>query len=70
LQSFEQERKKPYITSVERIGRAEGRKEVAYRMLAANFTLKQICELTGLSEAEVRQLQQSQSAPESDSAES
>jgi predicted transposase/invertase (TIGR01784 family) len=65
LRTYEEERQMPYITSVEQIGydrgEAEGkekeRKSIALNMLQRNLDLQTIAEITGLTIAQIQDLQ-------------
>jgi hypothetical protein len=65
LEHYEQERKMPYITSIEQMvreeereeGREEERRAIALNMLRDNLPLEQISRLTGLTIAQLQQLQ-------------
>ena len=68
LKVYEEERKMPYITSVEQIGYDRGVKEanqrllerersIALNMLRKNLDLETIAEVTGLTIAQLQQLQ-------------
>ena len=57
LTKYEEETKMPYVTTAERIGREEGRKETARNLLQLGvLTEDQIAQVTELSIEEVRQL--------------
>jgi predicted transposase/invertase (TIGR01784 family) len=61
----EEERQMPYITSVEQIGydrgkvegKVEERKSIALNMLQRNLDLQTIAEITGLTIAQIQDLQ-------------
>ena len=68
LKVYEEERKMPYITSVEQIGYDRGVEEanqrllerersIALNMLRKNLDLETIAEVTGLTIAQLQQLQ-------------
>ena len=61
LKQFEQERQMPYVTSIEQMGIEKGRQEtqseIALNMLKDNLPLEQIARLTGLTIAQLQQLQ-------------
>jgi hypothetical protein len=73
LAQYEQEQKMPYVTSIERMGREEGREEgrkegrkegreeerqaIARNLLRKNLPLEMIAEVTGLTIAQLQQLQ-------------
>jgi predicted transposase/invertase (TIGR01784 family) len=68
LEQYEQERHMPYVTSIEQLARAEAKEEerlatqktIALNMLQDNLPLEQISRLTGLTIAQLQQLQSSQ----------
>ena len=61
LKAYEEDRKMPYITSVERIGydrgKVEERESIALNMLQDNLPLETIARFTGLTIAQLQQLQ-------------
>ena len=65
LKAYEEDRKMPYITSVERIGydrgKVEGQEEkaiaIALNMLQDNLPLESIARFTGLTIAQLQRLQ-------------
>ena len=57
LTKYEEEIKMPYVTTAERIGREEGRKETARNLLLLGIlTEEQIAQATELPIEEIRQL--------------
>jgi hypothetical protein len=71
LKQYEQERQMPYVTSIERMGREEGREEeriviqttIALNMLRENFPLDQISRLTDLTIAQLTDIANAQTPP-------
>jgi len=61
LEQFEQERQMPYVTSIEQMGIEKGRLEtqtaIALNMLRKSLPLETIAEFTGLTIAQLQQLQ-------------
>jgi hypothetical protein len=57
LEQYEQEKKMPYITSIEQMGREAEKQAIALNMLREQFPLEQISRLTGLSIEQIQQLQ-------------
>jgi hypothetical protein len=57
LELYEQERQMPYVTSIEQMAKAEERQTIALNMLRKNLPLETIAEVTGLSIAQLQQLQ-------------
>jgi predicted transposase/invertase (TIGR01784 family) len=65
LRTYEEERKMPYITSVEQIGYDRGLKQgqeekaiaIALNMLQKNMSVETISELTGLTLQQIQTLQ-------------
>jgi hypothetical protein len=57
LSTYEQERQMPYITSIEQMGRQEERREIALKMLRKQLPLDTIADITGLTLAQLEQLQ-------------
>jgi predicted transposase/invertase (TIGR01784 family) len=61
LRTYEEERQMPYITSVEQIGYDRGKVEerisIALNMLKRNLDLQTIAEITGLTIAQIQDLQ-------------
>jgi predicted transposase/invertase (TIGR01784 family) len=61
LNTYEESRKMPYITSVEKIGfergKQEGKQEVAVNLLRSGLTIDVIAQATGLSANQLRQIQ-------------
>jgi predicted transposase YdaD len=57
LKAYEEERKMPYVTSVEEIGMEKATKTIALNMLKDNLPLEQIARLTGLTIAQLKKLQ-------------
>jgi predicted transposase YdaD len=64
---YEQEKQMPYVTLIEQLARAEAKEEerlatqkmIALNMLQDNLPLEQISRLTGLTIAQLQQLQSS-----------
>jgi predicted transposase/invertase (TIGR01784 family) len=69
LELYEQERQMPYVTSIEQIARAEAKAEerlatqteIALNLIQQNIPLETIAQATGLSIAQLQQLQSDQS---------
>jgi hypothetical protein len=61
LEQYEQERQMPYVTSIEQMAEARGeerqKQAIALNMLRDNLPLEQISRLTGLTIAQLQQLQ-------------
>jgi predicted transposase/invertase (TIGR01784 family) len=61
LQQYEQERAMPYVTSIEQMaqakGKAEGKAELALKMLQEGGTIEFVTKVTGFSAAQLQQLQ-------------
>jgi hypothetical protein len=64
LEQYEQERQMPYVTSIEQIGIEKGKEEerqaIARNLLRENIPLETIVRTTGLTIAQLQQLQASQ----------
>jgi hypothetical protein len=60
LEQYEQEKQMPYVTSIEQLAKQEERQAIALNMLQDNLPLEQISRLTGLTIAQLQQLQSSQ----------
>jgi hypothetical protein len=61
LEQYEQEKKMPYVTSIEQMSRQEGREEertaIALSLLSQNVAIEVISQATGLTIAQLQQLQ-------------
>jgi hypothetical protein len=57
LEQYEQEKKMPYMTSIEQMGREEEKQAIALNMLRENVPLDQVSRFTGLAITQLQQLQ-------------
>ena len=57
ISKYEEVKKMPYINTAQRIGRKEGKKEVAINALKMGLDIEQISQLTKLNHTEIMELQ-------------
>ncbi len=60
LEQYEQERQMPYVTSIEQMAKEQERQAIACNLLRENIPLEIIAQATGLTIAQLQQLQASQ----------